>query len=148
MQSSTLTRFALLPALALPLCATPTINTPTITPLTLIVNQFTTVTAACKVNTSTGDPALLPNGVNLVRLTAAGVAVSTVGIMQPDGLNDGIFTLQFPDDETTAGQFELQCTAAFQGVIQRVKSPAVTITVYPAPGTISTPTLAPASVPL
>src|SRR5271165_3960865 len=143
MQSSTLTRFALLPALALPLCATPTINTPTITPLTLIVNQSTTVTAACKVNTSTGDPVLLPNGVNLVRLTAAGAAVSTIGIMHDDGINgdvtanDGIFTLQFPDNETAAGQFQLQCTAAFQGVIQRVKSPAVTITVG-ASGTIGT----------
>jgi len=140
--------------LALPLCAAPTINNPTVTPLTLTVAQPTVVTTSCKIVTTTGDPALLPNGVNLVRLTATGAAVSTIGIMHDDGLNgdakanDGIFTLQFTFNETAAGQFELQCTAAFQGVLQRVKSQAITLTVNPATGTISTPTLAPTSVPL
>ena len=145
---------ALLCAFGLPLHAAPSISAPTVTPLTLAVNQPTVVTAFCKINTATGDPALLPGGVNLVRLTIAGKAVSTIGVMHDDGLNgdtiagDGIFTLQFTTTETAAGQFELQCTAAFKGVLQRVKSPTVAITVGGSSGTISALTVAPTSVPL
>jgi hypothetical protein len=115
------------------------ISTPTVTPLNLTVNQPIQVTASCKINTSPGDPALLAEGVNLVRLTATGAAASIVGLMHDDGLNgdalaaDGVFTYQYTDTESAAGQFQLQCTAPFQGVLKRVRSPAVTITVVAAP---------------
>ncbi len=138
------------------LSAAPSIGTPAVTPLTLTVGQSTPITTSCKINTATGDPALLPGGVNLVRLTATGAAVSTIGVMHDDGLNgdakaaDGTFTLQYTTNETVAGQFELQCTAAFQGVLQRVKSPAVTLTVVTGggSGTISSPGITPSSIPL
>ena len=150
-----LQRVAMLSALGFPLCAAPTINAPTVTPLTLTVSQPTVVTASCKINTATGDPALQAGGVNLARLTAAGAAVSTVGVMHDDGLNgdatagDGVFTFQFTANESVAGQFQLQCTAAFQGLLQRVRSPAVTITVTSSPGgTISPLTIGPTSIPI
>jgi hypothetical protein len=133
--NSRLLRFALLGVFGLPLCAAPSVGTPAVDPLTLTANQPIVVTASCKISTSPGDPALLPRGVNLVRLTTAGKAVSVVGVMHDDGLNgdavagDGVFTLQFTSSETATGQFQLQCTVAFQGVLQRAKSPAVTITV-------------------
>jgi hypothetical protein len=137
---------------AVPLHATPSINTPTVTPVNLTVNQPIQVTASCKINMSAGDPALLPGGVNLVRLTATGAAGSTIGVMHDDGLNgdavagDGVFTYQYTDTETATGQFQLQCTAAFQGVLQRVRSPAVTMTVVAAPGSLSALTISPASI--
>ena len=135
--------------------AAPSINAPRVQPASVTVNQATPVTASCQVNTSSADPALLPGGVNLVRLTAAGAAVSVVGVMHDDGLNgdvkaeDGIYTLQFTANETAAGQFGLQCTAAFKGLLQRVKSPIIPVTVVPASGqgAIATPTITPATIP-
>jgi hypothetical protein len=138
---------------ALPTFGAPTIAIPSVNPSSLTVGLSTQVTASCQISTVATDPALLPGGVDLVRLTATGAAVSTLGVMHDDGLNgdvqagDGIFTLQFTTNETAAGQFELQCTAAFKGLLQRIKSPAATVTVLPGAGTLAVPTISPASVP-
>jgi hypothetical protein len=126
--------------------AAPSIATPVVAPSTLTVNQPTLVTTSCQVNRAASDPALIANGVNLVRLTAAGAAVSTIGVMHDAG--NGMYTLQSTFNEPNPGQFQLQCTAAFKGLLQRVKSPSVLVTVTaPAGGGIATPMFAPTSVP-
>ena len=98
--------------------ATPSINAPTVNPSTLTVNQATSVTASCQINISAGDPALIADGANLVRIT--GTATSVIGTMQDSG--NGLYSLQFTDTEPTPGSFQLQCTAALKGMLQRVKS--------------------------
>lgn len=124
--------------------AAPSINAPNVNPSTVTVNQPTSVTASCQINTNPGDPPLIAGGVNLVRMT--GTASSVVGTMQDAG--NGLYSLQFNDTESTVGTFQLQCTAAFEGMLQRVKSPLATVTVVSSPGSgsIGTITLAPASV--
>ena len=136
--------------------AAPSIGTPNVTPATLTVNQSIRVTASCQIITSPGDPELIPGGVNLVRLTAAGIAAKTIGEMHDDGLDgdptagDGIYTVQFTDKEPTPGQFELQCTAAFKGLLQRVRSAATVVTVNSGSGngSISTAAITPTAIPL
>ncbi len=138
-------------ALLLGACATiyaaPTISTPVVSPATLTVNQAATITASCQINSSAGDPAVLEGGVNLVRLTATGAPVSVVGVMQDGG--NGSYTLQFTDTEPTVGSFQVQCTAAFAGLLQRIKSPPATVMVVSnsSIGSIGTVTLAPSSIP-
>jgi hypothetical protein len=96
------------------------ISTPTVTPPNLTVNQPIQVTASCKIYTSPGDPALLAEGVNLVRLTATGAAASIVGLMHDDGLNgdatagDGVFTYQYTDTESAADSFNSSARRPFK----------------------------------
>ena len=136
--------------------ATPSISAPNVKPTTLTANQAAIVTASCQINVTSGDPELILGGVNLVRIAPSGASESIVGVMHDDGLNgdskagDNIFTLQFNDTEPAAGQFDLECTAAFKGLLQRVRSPLVTVTVVSGSGAgnISKPTVSPASIPL
>jgi hypothetical protein len=64
--------------------------------------------------------------------------------MHDDGLNgdavagDHIYTLLVPFNEATAGQIQLQVSAAFQGLLKRVMSSIVTLGVW---NTVSNPTL-------
>lgn len=124
--------------------AAPSINAPNVNPSTLAINQPTSVTASCQINTSAGDPALIAGGVNLVRI--AGTASSVVGTMQDAG--NGLYSLTYNDSETSVGSFQLQCTAAFKGMLQRVKSPVTTVTVVSSSGggSIGTVTFAPSSI--
>jgi hypothetical protein len=83
---------------------------------------------------SPGDPALLSNGVNLVRLDANANSqpIKILGVMHDDGVNgdavanDGIFTLQFTANEPAKGQIVLQCAAAFRGLARRFTAASAT----------------------
>ena len=102
------TILALLPCA---LWAAPALSTPVVAPSTVIPGQATSVTATCQLTTSNGDPALLTGGMNLVRLTATGVDSTVVGVMTAGG--SGSYSYTFSDTEAAAGQYQLQCTAAF-----------------------------------
>ena len=118
--------FTLLPCA---LQAIPALSIPTVTPSTVVAGQATPVTATCQITTTTGDPALLPNGMNLVRLTAAGADSAVLGVMTA-GVNN-TYSYTFTDTELAAGQYQLQCAAAFAATIRRIGSPAATVTVTP-----------------
>lgn len=126
---------ALLFGVPLVVLAAPSVGTPTATPTAVNTGQATQVTVGCLVTRQTSDPALIANGVNLLRLNATGQTIATLGIMLDNGLNgdatagDGIFTYRFTANETAQGQIRLQCTAAFVGVLQRVRSPITTVSV-------------------
>lgn len=62
---------------------------------------------------------------------------------------NGLYALTYNDTETTSGSFQLECTAAFKGLLQRIKSPTTTITVNNASGSgsIGVLTIAPTSIP-
>ena len=115
--------------------ATPSVGTPTVTPASVNVGVPTLVTVSCPVSTQPGDPALIPNSVNVLRLDAQNVTNKPLGVMHDDGLNgdttagDGIFAYQFNANETTTGVIRLQCSAAFRGVVLRGRSPVKVIPV-------------------
>lgn len=107
---------------------TPTLGTPTAVPTLITVNTSTTVT----VTVSIPDSYLIPNSVNVLRLGAAGTQPAILGVMHDDGVagdtvaGDHIYTLQVPFNETVIGQFQLQVSAAFKGLLKRIQS-AITI---------------------
>jgi hypothetical protein len=72
------------------------------------------------------------------------------GINGDAGASDGVYTLRFTTTESAAGEYEVQCTAASKGLLQRIKSPPATITVVPGTGSgaISAPAISPASIAL
>ncbi len=115
--------------------AAPSVGTPIASPTSVNAGQSTPLTVSCSVTRQLGDPALVANGVNLLRLNPAGQTIAMLGTMLDNGLNgdsvagDGIFTYRFTANETVQGQILLQCTAAFLGVLQRVRSPITTVSV-------------------
>src|SRR5690242_9721930 len=84
-----------------PCQATPIIGNPSVSPSSVNVGQPTALTVTCAINVGSGDPALLSNGVNLVRLDANNQPIKIIDVMHDDGANgdavanDGIFTLRF-----------------------------------------------------
>ncbi len=102
----------------------PALGTPTTTPAFIVVNTPTTVTIKATVTGS----GIIPNSVNLLRLGATGTQPIILGVMQNSG--GGVFTLQVPFNEPSAGQLSLQVSAAFQGRLTRVLSPSVVLTVW------------------
>lgn len=115
--------------------AAPTVGTPAANPPAVNAGQATQVTASCLITRQPGDPAVVPNGVNLLRLNTAGQTLTILGVMQDNGQNgdaaagDGIYTYRFLANETQQGQIRVQCSAAFAGVLLRVRSPITAISV-------------------
>jgi hypothetical protein len=127
--------------------AAPAISPPTLSASTLITGAATPMTATCTITLAAGDPAVLPNGVNLVRLSATGANVAILGVMTAGAA--GSYSYTFTANETTAGSFQLQCTAALAGAVRRIRSAPATVTVVtPASLTLTSFTLAPNSIPL
>ena len=133
--SRTLLQSLLVAAIVAPwVCAAPTVGAPSANPNTINAGQATVVTVTATISRAANDPALVSNGVNLLRL-ASNQSPSILGVMHDDGLNgdgvanDGIYTLQITLNEANGGQIQLQVSAAFTGLLQRVKSPLGTITV-------------------
>ena len=114
---------------AWPAFAAPSVGAPVMTPGSVNVGVLTQVTTACQVTRQQGDPEVLANGVNLLRLAANGTVMATWGVMRDDGqagdavAGDSIFTYRYPVNEAQAGQIRLQCSAAFRGTMLRVRSP-------------------------
>lgn len=114
-----------------PTFATPVMGTPAAFPTVLAIHAPTTVT----VTISIPDSSLIANSVNLLRLGATGSQPTILGIMHDDGQNgdvasgDGIYTLQMPFNESTTGQFQLQVSVAFRGLLKRMTSSPINIVV-------------------
>ena len=119
------------PAAAAATSTTPIVGTPTATPATIVVNTPTLATVTASIT-----PAPISNGANLLRLGATGTQSTIIGVMHDDGKNgdlvagDGIYTFQVPFNEATAGQIQLQVSAAFQGQLKRITSNPITLRVW------------------
>jgi len=118
-----------------PFCAqaTPVIGTPAASAVTSAGGYQ--VTATSRITTSAGDPVLIPGGVNLLRVDGAAPAI--LGAMHDDGLNgdavagDGIYTLVFSATTASVGPMQIQVSAAFRGLVRRLKSTAAAVQVAP-----------------
>ena len=130
--------------------AAPSVGTPVANPVSIPAGQPSQVTVSCAITRQPADPALIPNGVNLLRLNASGQAIATLGVMRDDGqggdaaANDNIFTLRFTANEPPAGQIRVQCSAAFAGLLQRVRSSVAVVTVAAGDTTPPVMTISPA----
>jgi hypothetical protein len=113
---------------------------PTTTPALEMLSAFPTIVTVSKltpvtITVSITNPSPITNSVNLIRIAAAGTQSTILGVMHDDGKNndavagDGVYTLQVPFNEPNAGQIQLQVSAAFQGLLKRVTSLPLTITV-------------------
>ena len=113
-----------------PVYAAPAIGTTTASPGTINAGRPTTVTVTSVIT----DPSLITTGINLLRLNPGGSPL-ILGQLHDDGLNgdavagDKTFTVQMSFNEPAAGQFQLQVSAAFKGVLQRVLSTTMTVMV-------------------
>ncbi len=112
--------------------AAPTLGAISITPQIVTVSSPTVVV----VSVSIPDPSVIPTGVNLLRVSADGASVS-LGQFRDDGLEgdrragDSIYTIRTTVNEAAAGQVSLQVSAAFRGVLARVRSYVLTVLVQP-----------------
>lgn len=112
--------------------ALPTIGTPVATPSIIAKNTPTTVT----VTTQITDTGLIPSSVNLLRLGATSTQPTILGKMHDDGLNgdalagDHIYTLLVLFNEPSAGQIQLEVSAAFRGQLRRAISKITQIAVW------------------
>jgi hypothetical protein len=115
------------------LYGTPTIEIVSATPTTAAVGTPTEISVRASIN----DPSLIVGSVTLLQLNPDGTT-TFLGVLHDDGLNgdayagDLIFTLNVTLSTPTASQIRLQVSAAFKGVLQRVKSPVVRIFFQPA----------------
>jgi hypothetical protein len=76
-------------------------------------------------------------GVNLLRVDSSGKTLSILGQLHDSGENgdaaasDHIFSIQVSFNELGAGQMFLRVSAPFQGLLQRVLSNIIVVTVTP-----------------
>jgi hypothetical protein len=115
------------------LYGTPTLGTVSATPTTAVAGSPTQIS----VQASITDTSLITGGANLLQLNPNGTT-TILGTLHDDGLNgdayagDLIFTLVVTLNAPVASQIQLQVSAAFKGVLQRVKSPVVNVFFQPA----------------
>jgi hypothetical protein len=128
------------------LSATPTVGATAAAPTSITVGVPTTVTVTSQIT----DPSLITTGINLLRLTS-GTTSTILAQLHDDGLDgdatagDKIFSARVTLNEATAGQVQLQVSAAFKGVLKRALSNVLTITVA---ATVSKPTITAVASPL
>jgi len=114
-----------------PAIAAPSMGTMYAFPTALAINKATVITLTIPIP----DPALIPNSVNLLKLGPSDAQPTILGILHDDGKSgdavagDGIYTIQVPFDETSTGNFQLEVSAAFRGLLRRVVTPPITIAV-------------------
>src|SRR5579872_5280667 len=112
------------------LSATPTVGTTAASPTVILVNQPTTVIVTSLIT----DPSLIATSVNLLRLNPTG-SPTILGQLHDDGLNgdavagDQVYTLQVAFNQSSGGQIRLQVSAAFKGMLLRVLSNVMSVTV-------------------
>jgi hypothetical protein len=95
--------------------STPSVGAVMASPSMIVVNTPTPVTITVQI----AGP-LIPNGVNLLRLGAAGTQPTIVGQLRGNG--GGQYAIQQTFNETTTGQIQLEVSAAFQGQLMRTTS--------------------------
>jgi hypothetical protein len=88
------------------------------------VNTPTSVTVTVNI----ADPTLIPNSVNLLQLGATGTQPTILGQLHTNG--GGTYSIQETLNETSAGQVQLQVSAAFRGQLKRALSPPIQIAVW------------------
>ena len=103
------------------------IGPPTPVPASFSTGAATPVVVTSQFFPAPGDPAILPQGVNLLRVNASGDP-TVLGVMHDDGMTgdtvagDGIYTLVVTFNEQDEGTIQLQVSAPQRGVVQRVRS--------------------------
>jgi hypothetical protein len=103
---------------------TPTIGTPVVTPALIATNSNILVTITIQIT----NPSVISNSVNLLQLGLPGAQSVTLGQLHDDGKNgdavagDSTYTIQRPFEAISSGQFQLEISAAFTGVLKRVQS--------------------------
>src|SRR2546430_6087118 len=107
--------------------AAPTVSTPSVSPDVVPVGTTTVVT----ITTEITDPGFIPGSANLQRLDANGRVVAVVGTLRDAGGNK--LTMSVPLSESVPGSIFLRVSAAFRGLLKRVFSPVIVITVSAAP---------------
>src|SRR5207247_1604018 len=107
--------------------AAPTVGTPSLSPQVVPVGTTTVVT----ITTEITDPGFIPGRANLQRLDANGRVVAVVGTLRDAGGNK--LTMSVPLSESVPGSIFLRVSAAFRGLLKRVFSPVIVITVSAAP---------------
>jgi hypothetical protein len=113
---------------SLPGNATPSLGAVGATPMTAVFGTPTQITVTASIT----DSSLIAGGVNLLQLNANGTS-TIIGTMHDDGLNgdayagDLVFTRVVTLNSPSASQIQLQVSAAFKGVLQRVKSPIMNV---------------------
>jgi hypothetical protein len=110
----------------------PLIAPPVASPAFVAANTSTLVTVTVQIL----DPALLPSGVNLLRIGATGTQPIVLGVMHDDGANgdaiagDHVYTLQTTFHEVMPGAITLQVSAAVRGQLKRATSPLMQVAVW------------------
>ena len=110
--------------------AAPSVTNAAAAPNSISVNVPTAVTFTAVIS----DPTVISAGVNLLRLRSTGQPL-IVGALHDDGLNgdavagDGTYSLHVTLNETSAQAITFQVSAAFRGLLRRVLSSPVTVTV-------------------
>ena len=121
----------------LPAAAGPSVGAPVLSP-GAITSGTATVVRVSSLITSGSGPAVLGNGVNLLELDENGNVLATLGTLNDNGVNgdvtagDHIFSGQFTFNQPTAGTINLQVSAAFSGMLRRVRSQISPLEVLPA----------------
>jgi hypothetical protein len=105
------------------------------------------------------DPSVIPNGVNLLRVDATGQTLNIVGQFHDDGQSgdaksgDQIYSIAINTTENSVGPLYFRVSAAFRGVLQRVQSPSLIVSVVnstlpPDPKTVAPPLVQTGATPL
>lgn len=100
-----------------------------ISPSFIPVNTPTEIT----IEASIVDSAVISSSVFLLRANELGTAFNQVAVMKDDGssgdakANDRVFTSRLTLNEATPGVIRFQVSAAFRGVLQRIRSDVVLI---------------------
>jgi hypothetical protein len=111
--------------------AAPTIGAVAANPAYIVVNTPTQVVFTAQIT----DPSLI--SANLLRTDANGKAIATMGVMRDDGANgdakagDKVFSYRVALNQPSVGQVHYRVSAAFKGVLQRVLSGVIPVTIDP-----------------
>jgi hypothetical protein len=115
------------------LSAAPAIGPIAATPAYVVMNVPTQVVVTAVIT----DTSVITNGVSLLKIDNSGKTLATLGTMRDDGLNgdgvagDKVFSLRTTVAEPSVGQIRFQVSAAFRGIVKRVLSEPVVVTVDP-----------------
>jgi len=108
--------------------AAPAIGSVRAIPTTAVIGTATEIS----VQASITDPSLIAGGANLLQLNPNGTT-TILGTLHDDGLNgdayagDHVFTLLVTLNSSSAAQIQLEVSAAFRGMLQRVKAPTISV---------------------
>jgi hypothetical protein len=111
--------------------AVPSVDNVAASPSVISVDATTEVTVTAQIS----DESVIPASINLFQIDASGRTLAFLGILRDDGTNgdstpgDQTFALRLPFSVSTPGDIRLRISAAFRGVLRRVFSQIVILTV-------------------